>query len=53
MSEEQKIRDLKDRPILRAARNAGADLLLTGDRDFLESDITSPRIISAADFLQE
>ena len=53
LSEEQKIRDLKDRPILRAARNAGADLLLTGDRDFLESDISNPRIISAADFLRE
>lgn len=53
LSEEQKIRDLKDRPILRAARNAGADLLLTGDRDFLESDITNPRIISTADFLRE
>ena len=28
---EAKIRDPKDRPILRAALNAGADLFLTGD----------------------
>ncbi len=34
---EVKIRDVKDRPILRAALNAHADLFLTGDKDFLES----------------
>lgn len=45
------IRDPKDRPILRAALDAHADLFLTGDKDFLESSVTDPRIISAADFL--
>ena len=48
---ETKIRDPKDRPILRAALNAHADLFLTGDKDFLESSVTDPRIISVADFL--
>ncbi|MDO4340991.1 MAG: putative toxin-antitoxin system toxin component, PIN family [Eubacteriales bacterium] len=48
---ESHIRDAKDRPILRAALDAHADLLLTGDKDFLESSITDPRIISAAEFL--
>ena len=48
---EQLIRDIKDRSVLRAAVNAGADVLLTGDRDFLESGITSPRIMSASEFL--
>ena len=48
---EAKIRDPKDRPILRAALNAGADLFLTGDKDFLESSVTDPRIISVHDFL--
>ena len=48
---EAKIRDVKDRPILRAALNAHADLFLTGDRDFLESSVEDPRIISVADFL--
>ena len=41
----------KDRPVLRAAINAGADVLLTGDKDFLASGITSPRIMSASEFL--
>lgn len=50
--EEQKIRDIKDRPILRAAQQAGVDYLLTGDLDFLESDIKDPKIISAADFIK-
>jgi len=50
--EEQKIRDTKDRPILRAAQQAGVDYLLTGDLDFLESDIKDPKIISAADFIK-
>ena len=48
---EQRIRDPKDRPILRAALDAHADLFLTGDKDFLESSVTDPRIISVPDFL--
>lgn len=51
VSVEQKIRDPKDRPILRAALDAHADLFLTGDKDFLESSVTDPRIISVPDFL--
>ena len=49
---ELKIRDVKDRPILRAALDAGADLFLTGDKDFLESKVTDPRIISVSEFLE-
>ena len=52
VKEEIKIRDPKDRPILRAALNAGADLLLTGDKDFLESSVKDPRIISVQLFLE-
>ncbi len=48
---EAKIRDPKDRPILRAALNAGAELFLTGDKDFLESSVEDPRIISVQTFL--
>ena len=48
---ETVIRDPKDRPILRAALNAHADFFLTGDKDFLESSITDPRIVSVAGFL--
>lgn len=48
---EAKIRDPKDRPILRAALNAGVDLFLTGDKDFLESAVKDPRIISVQTFL--
>ena len=48
---ESEVRDIKDRPILRSALNEHADLLLTGDKDFLESSITDPRIISVASFL--
>ena len=49
---EARIRDPKDRPILRAALNAGVDLFLTGDKDFLESSVEDPRIISVAAFLE-
>ena len=48
---EKRIRDVKDRPILRAALNTHADLFLTGDKDFLESSVTDPRIIGVAEFL--
>ena len=49
--EERQIRDPKDRPILRAALNNHADLFLTGNKDFLESSVPDPRIISVAEFL--
>lgn len=49
---EMLIRDPKDRPILRAALNEHADLFLTGDKDFLDSSVTDPRIISVAEFLK-
>lgn len=42
---------MKDRPILRAALDAGTELFLTGDKDFLESSVSDPRIISVNDFL--
>ena len=50
---ENKIRDVKDRPILRAAIHAKADVLLTGDKDFLESGLHTPKIMTASDFLTE
>ncbi|MBQ0067281.1 MAG: putative toxin-antitoxin system toxin component, PIN family [Phascolarctobacterium sp.] len=49
---ENKIRDEKDRPILRAALSVDADIFLTGDKDFLEADIERPLIMSPAEFLQ-
>ncbi len=50
-SKESEIRDIKDRPILRAAVRAKADAILTGDKDFLESGITKPKIYSAREFI--
>ena len=49
---ESQIRDAKDRPILRAAIFAKAEIFLTGDRDFLEADISNLKIITAAQFLE-
>ena len=48
---ESQIRDTDDRPILRAAIEAKADVLLTGDKDFLESGLKNPIIITPAEFL--
>ena len=49
---EGRIRDVKDRPILRAAIAADADIILTGDKDFLESRIEKPKPLTAAEFLK-
>ena len=49
---ETQIRDVNDRPILRAAIKAKADVLLTGNKDFLESGVKNPKIITPAEFLQ-
>ena len=51
ISDENAIRDVKDRPILRAARKGKVNILVTGDKDFLESGVMPPRIITAAEFL--
>ena len=48
---EQKIRDTNDRPILRAAIAARADVILTGDKDFFESGLEKPAIMTPAEFL--
>lgn len=45
------IRDITDRPILRAAIHANADIILTGDKDFLEADIQNPKMMTAVQFL--
>ena len=52
LAEETLIRDVKDRPILRAAIKARADVLLTGDKDFLESGVENPAIMTPAEFLR-
>ena len=51
IEEENYIRDVADCPILRAAINAKVDILLTGDKDFLESGIIHPKIITATEFV--
>ena len=52
IGEELLIRDINDRPILRAAIKAKADILLTGDKDFLEAGIENPRIMTTAEFVE-
>ena len=47
-----KIRDLNDRPIYFAALVAGVDGILTGDKDFLDSGITCPRMLTAVEFMR-
>lgn len=49
---ETQIRDINDRPILRAAIKSKADVLLTGDKDLLESGIKTPIIMTPAEFLE-
>ncbi|MDR2197916.1 MAG: putative toxin-antitoxin system toxin component, PIN family [Deltaproteobacteria bacterium] len=51
LDDESKIRDINDRPILRTARKANVQLFITGDKDFLESLITYPKILTIAQFL--
>ena len=52
MGDEQKIRDLNDRPIYFAELVAGVDGILTGDKDFLDSGITCPRMLTAVEFMR-
>ena len=52
VADEEKIRDVKDRPLLRAAQIENIDILLTGDLDFLESRVERPIILNPAQFLE-
>ncbi|MDR1690164.1 MAG: PIN domain-containing protein [Clostridiales bacterium] len=52
IGDEKNIRDDSDRPILRAARKAEVDIFVTGDSDFLESSVTNPKIMTAAQFIE-
>ncbi len=45
------IRDKKDQPILDSAIAADVDIIITGDKDFLSLDISSPKCMTAAEFL--
>jgi predicted nucleic acid-binding protein len=49
---ESRIRDVKDRPILRAAIANRVNIIITGDKDFLESGLTQPKMMTASEFLQ-
>ena len=52
VADEPNLRDINDQPILRAALAANADVLITGDRDLLESGISSPQVVTPAKFLE-
>lgn len=49
---EKLIRDAKDQPILNAAIVSDADIILTGDKDFLCLDMEHPCPMTAAQFLE-
>ena len=51
-TDENKIPHAKDRPILRAAVAANVDVIITGDKDFLEAGLTKPKIMSPAEFVK-
>ena len=48
---EKQVRDVNDRPILRAAIHAKADVILTGDKDLLEANLKRPLARPPAQFL--
>lgn len=49
---EEQVRDIDDRPILRAAIAAKADIIVTGDFDLLEAGLSYPKILTPAQFLE-
>lgn len=48
---EEQVRDVNDRPILRAAIHAKADVILTGDKDLLGANLKRPIACTPAQFL--
>lgn len=50
--DEALLRDPDDALILRAAIAANADIIVSGDLDFIESNIRDPVIMTAAEFVR-
>ena len=48
-----KIRDPKDYPVLYTAMIENVDVLLTGDSDFKDTDITHPEFVTPKEFLEK
>lgn len=48
--ESLELRDPNDKPVLRAAIESNCDLLISGDKDFLEANLKHPRVIKASEF---
>jgi len=46
------IQDPKDQPILNAAIMAGVDVIVSGDKHFLQLDLERPKAMSPAEFWQ-
>ena len=46
------IQDPKDQPILNAAIMAGVDIIVSGDKHFLELDLERPKTLSPSEFWQ-
>ena len=46
------IRDPKDEKVLYSAITADVDVLITGDKDFLELGIKHPKILTPAEFME-
>jgi predicted nucleic acid-binding protein len=47
------IRDDADYPILFSAVKTNADIFITGDKDFLESNVARPRVMALSEFASE
>lgn len=47
------VRDKKDLPILVSAITADVDILITGDKDFLEIEIDKPKILTPKEFIEK
>ena len=45
------IRDVKDYPVLYTAIIEDVDVLITGDKDFADTEIEKPEILTSADFI--
>ncbi|MDD4146692.1 MAG: PIN domain nuclease, partial [Clostridia bacterium] len=48
-----KIRDIKDQPILNAAIDFAIDILITGDKHFLELNLKNIQIITPSEYKKQ
>jgi len=53
LTEQMPLRDVNDMPILADALGEGVDIIISGDKDFIEAGLSKPQVLTPAEFIKQ